>query len=96
LIGDSYYFIFDHHSLTFEFVSKEVEDVLGYHPSEFSIQFLNGKIHPEDRAWFLAFGSRIADFFSQLTLEKLMKYEIRYDIRFQKKMVIMQEYFIRE
>ena len=85
LIGESYYFIIDHHSLTFDFVSKEVEEVMGYLPSEFSIQFMNGKIHPDDRAWFLAFGNRIADFFSQLAVEKLSKYKIRFDIRFQKK-----------
>lgn len=85
LIGESYYFIIDHHSLTFEFVSKEVEDVLGYHPSEFSIQFMNGKIHPDDHAQFLAIGSRTADFFSQLAIEKLTKYKIRFDIRFLKK-----------
>ncbi len=85
LIGESYYFIIDHHNLTFEFVSKEVEDVMGYLPSEFSIQFMNGKIHPEDRARFLAIGSRTADFFSQLAVEKLTKYKIRFDIRFLKK-----------
>jgi len=85
LIGDSYYFIIDHHSLTFEFVSKEVEDVMGYHPSEFTIQFMNGKIHPDDRSWFLAFGNRIGDFFSKLPMEKVMKYKIRFDSRFMKK-----------
>ena len=85
LIGDSYYFIIDHHSLTFELVSKEVEGVMGYHPSEFTIQFMNGKIHPDDRSWFLAVGSRVGDFFSQLSVEKLTKYKIRFDIRFKKK-----------
>ena len=60
LIGDSYYFILNHQSLMFEFVSKEVEDVMGYHPSEFNIQFMNSKIHPDDRTWFLGIGSRIA------------------------------------
>ncbi len=38
LIGDSYYFILNHHTLMIEFVSKEVEQVMGYHPSEFNIQ----------------------------------------------------------
>src|ERR1700676_1568000 len=85
LIGDSYYFILNHQSLMFEYVSKEVEDIMGYHPSEFNIQFMNGKIHPDDRSWFLAIGNRIADFFSQLAIEKLMKYKIRFDIRFMKK-----------
>ncbi|MEO6672263.1 MAG: LuxR C-terminal-related transcriptional regulator [Ginsengibacter sp.] len=69
----------------FEFVSKEVEDVLGYQAAEFDIPFMNDKLHPDDRSWFLAIGSCIVDFFSQLTIEKLMKYKVRYDIRFRKK-----------
>jgi DNA-binding CsgD family transcriptional regulator len=85
LIGDSYYFIIDHHSLTFEFVSKEMKDVMGYDISEFTIPFMNNKLHPDDRSWFLAIGSRIVDFFSQLPIDKLMKYKVRYDIRMMKK-----------
>jgi len=85
LIGDSYYFIIDHHRLMVEFVSEEVEQVMGYHPSEFNIQFMNGQLHPDDRSWFLAIGSSIVDFFSQLAKEKLLKYKVRYDIRFRKK-----------
>ncbi|HEX7904078.1 MAG TPA: LuxR C-terminal-related transcriptional regulator [Chitinophagaceae bacterium] len=85
LIGDSYYFIIDHHSLTFEFVSKEMKDVMGYELSEFTIPFMNGKLHPDDRSWFLAIGSGIVEFFSQLPLDKLMKYKVRYDIRMMKK-----------
>jgi DNA-binding CsgD family transcriptional regulator len=85
LIGDSYYFIINHHSLLMEFVSKEVEDIMGYHPSEFNIEFMNGKIHPDDRSWFLAIGNTIVDFFSHLALEKIMKNKITFDIRFRKK-----------
>ncbi|MEO6329344.1 MAG: LuxR C-terminal-related transcriptional regulator [Ginsengibacter sp.] len=66
-------------------MSKEVEDVLGYQAAEFDIPFMNDKLHPDDRSWFLAIGSCIVDFFSQLTIEKLMKYKVRYDIRFRKK-----------
>lgn len=85
LIGDSYYFIINHHNLSFEFVSKEVEDVMGYLPSEFDIKFMNSKLHPDDRSWFLAIGSGIVDFFTQLPVDKLMKYKVRYDVRFMKK-----------
>jgi DNA-binding CsgD family transcriptional regulator len=85
LIGDSYYFIINHHSLMFEFMSKEVEEIMGYHPSEIDILFMNGKLHPDDRSWFLAIGNSIVNFFSQLAVDKLMKYKVRYDIRFRKK-----------
>jgi len=85
LIGDSYYFIINHHNLNFEFVSKEVENIMGYLPSEFDIPFMNSKLHPDDRPWFLAFGNSIVDFFSQIPIDKIPKYKVRYDIRFRKK-----------
>jgi hypothetical protein len=85
LVGESYYFIINHYSLQFDLVSNELEDVLGYHPSEYDIPFMTGKIHPEDQPWFLTFGNRIIEFFSQLPIEKLMKYKVRYDLRFRKK-----------
>ncbi|HTI08370.1 MAG TPA: LuxR C-terminal-related transcriptional regulator [Puia sp.] len=85
LIGDSYYFIINHQSLTLEFVSKEVEEVMGYHPSELDILFMNSRLHPDDRTWFLAIGRMVIDFFSQLATEKLTKYKVRYDVRFRKK-----------
>jgi DNA-binding CsgD family transcriptional regulator len=85
LLGDSYYFIINHHTLKMEYVSKEIETVMGYLPSKFEIPFMNDQIHPEDRSWFLAIGSSMIDFFSQLPMEKLMKYKVRYDIRFRKK-----------
>jgi DNA-binding CsgD family transcriptional regulator len=85
LIGDSYYFIINHHTLKFELVSNEVQNVMGYLPSEFDIPFMNSKLHPDDRSWFLAIGSGVVDFFSHLPVDKLMKYKVRYDIRFKKK-----------
>src|SRR5579862_8584787 len=85
LIGDSYYFVINHQSLAMEFVSNEIEDVLGYHPYEFNMQFMNGKLHPDDRSCFLSFGNSIVDFFSKLSIEKMMKYKVRYDIRFRKR-----------
>ncbi len=84
LLGDSYYFIINHQSFSIEFVSKEVENVLGYHPNEFDMQFMNDKIHPDDRAWFLTFGKSVVNFYSHLAIEKWMKYRVRYDIRLRK------------
>jgi hypothetical protein len=56
-----HYFIINHHNLTFDFVSREVEDVMAiFHPS--LIFFYERKIHPDDRSWFLAFGNSMVDF----------------------------------
>jgi DNA-binding CsgD family transcriptional regulator len=84
LLGDSYYFILNHQNFSIEFVSKEVEDVLGYQANEFDVQFMSDKIHPDDRSWFLSFGNRVVDFFSHLSIDKLMRYKVRYDIRMKK------------
>ncbi|MEJ7588791.1 MAG: LuxR C-terminal-related transcriptional regulator [Ferruginibacter sp.] len=85
LVGDSYYFVLNHHSLDFDFVSKEVKDVIGYNPSEFNIFFMNERIHPNDLPYFLTFGNKMIEFFSQLPIEKLMKYKVRHDVRYRKK-----------
>jgi DNA-binding CsgD family transcriptional regulator len=85
LFGNSFYFIINHHMVNMDFVSEEVEEVLGYHHSEFDIAFLNTIIHPEDRSWFLGIGNRTMEFFSKLPVGKLMKYKVRYDIRMIKK-----------
>ena len=84
-LGDTYYFIINHNSLTFDLISKEVEYVMGYKPSEFNIQFMNEHIHPEDKPWFLTFGHKMIEFFSRLPIEKLSRYKLRYDIRYKKK-----------
>jgi hypothetical protein len=48
LLGDSYYFIINHNSVTFDFISKEVEDVMGYDAAEYDIEFINQNLHPDD------------------------------------------------
>ncbi|MFB2117964.1 hypothetical protein [Parapedobacter sp. 2B3] len=52
LAGESFYFTMNHHTMDFEFVSKEVRSVLGYEPDEFTIPFAISIIHPEDRPFF--------------------------------------------
>jgi DNA-binding CsgD family transcriptional regulator len=84
LLGDSFYFILNHKKFSFEFVSSEVEKVLGYQVSAFDAACLNQIIHPDDHSWFLSFGVSVIDFFSHLVMDKLMKYKVRYDIRLRK------------
>lgn len=85
LIGDSYYFIINHHTLQFDVVSKEVEDIFGYKTSELNLFFMTERIHPDDLLYFLAFGKRSAAFLSTQPAAKMAKYKIRYDIRYQKR-----------
>ena len=82
---DSFYFILNHHSISFDMVSTGVEDVLGYKPSEVSLEFLNEQLHRDDRPWFLTFGKCIIEIFSQIPVEKFTKYKMRHDVGYRKK-----------
>ena len=84
LPGDSFWIVVNFHMLNLEFVSKEIEQVLGYSQSEFTVSFLNQIMHPDDVPWFLTFGNIVLKFYSQLTMDKLMKYKVRYDVRLRK------------
>jgi len=84
-VGDYYYFIFNLKNLAFDLVSPQVETVLGYGPSEFNVPHFMDILHPEDRPWFLAFENKASEFLTQLPVDKLMKYKVRYDFRFKKK-----------
>jgi DNA-binding CsgD family transcriptional regulator len=83
-VGDYYYFIFHIAIFEFELVSREIETVLGYQPSEFDLKHLLDITHPEDRPYFLNFESKAGEFLANLPVEKLMKYKIRYDYRIKK------------
>lgn len=85
LAGDSYYFIFNYHTLQCDVVSNEVEAIHGYIPGEFDLLYMAEQIHPDDSPYFLAIGRKIAEFLSQLPIEKIMKYKARYDVRYPKK-----------
>lgn len=85
VMGNSYYFVMNHNTLTFDLISKEVEEVMGYSPLKFNVKFLNENLHPDDRPWFLTFGHRMIEFFSALPIEKLTRYKLRYDVRYKKK-----------
>ena len=85
LPGDSYWFIINYNMMGMEFVSKEIEQVIGYNPSEFDLSKMNEIMHPDDVPWFLTFGNITIRFLSQLPSDKKMKYKIRFDHRLRKK-----------
>jgi hypothetical protein len=85
LAGDSYYFIFNYHTLQCDVVSNEVEMIHGCKPSEFDLVALTEKIHPDDFPYFLAIGENIQKFVLDLPREKVLKYKVRFDVRYPKK-----------
>ena len=84
-VGDYCYYIFNIPALDLEFVSNDIETLLGYSPAEFNMKMLLDNIHPQDRPYFLNFETKAAQFLAMLPIEKLLKYKIRYDYRIQKK-----------
>ncbi|TAG54038.1 MAG: hypothetical protein EAZ27_09765 [Cytophagales bacterium] len=83
-VEDYYYFILNLKNLETEFISKEIEAVLGYKASDMNLTSLLGKIHPEDHPWFLNIENKVVEFLSQLSIEQIPNYKIRYDYRIKK------------
>jgi len=84
-VGNYYYLVLNLTTFELELASKEIKTVLGYDPSEFNIRYLMDMTHPDDRPYFLNFEHKAAEFFTNLPVEKILKYKIRYDYRIRKK-----------
>ena len=83
-VGDYYYYLVNLKSMQFDFVSKEMESVLGYNASEQDLHSLLNKIHPDDQPWFLNIENKAVEFFSKLSLAQIPNYKVRYDFRIKK------------
>jgi len=84
-VGDYFYYIFSFKDREFDLVSDGIETVLGYVPSDFTIDFYLDIIHPDDRPYFLSFESYTAQFLPQMPPDKIIKYKVRSDYRLRKK-----------
>lgn len=83
-VGDYYYLIFNPPEMKVEYVSPLLTEVLGYDNDQFTLDALMRAIHPEDLPYFMDFEATVAEFFTQLPPEKVMKYKSRYDYRMRK------------
>lgn len=83
-VGDYYYFIFNVQEFKFDFMSGEVEKILGYKLDEVNPQMLFNKIHPDDQPWVLNVEHKVTEFIGGLSLEQVPNYKFRYDYRIQK------------
>ena len=79
--GDYFYVIFNFNLINLEYVSPNIEKVLGYPADTFTIDKLLNNIHPDDQIWFSNFEKETAIFLKQLTSEELFDYKIQYDLR---------------
>jgi DNA-binding CsgD family transcriptional regulator len=79
--GPCYYWLLNIKTATFEMLSAEAENVLGYPADEMTFQFLFSTIHPDDMPYLLNFENAIMNFFRELPDEKKTGYKIQYDFR---------------
>ncbi len=79
--GAYYYFIFNVGSAEFEFVSDQIQDILGYDPENLKAASFLDNIHPDDQLYFIQFEQKLAIFFRELSIEKILKYKVQYDFR---------------
>lgn len=83
-VGDFYYVIINVPEANFDFVSENIEKVLGVTPKGFSLADFFGRIHPEDQPFVLNFENFIGTFYANLPIEKIPCYKTRYDYRVRK------------
>lgn len=79
--GDCYFFVYNLKRSEFDFVSKEMEIILGRKQSDITIKFILDSVHPEDLPWFLNFENKVVEFFKELKTDQILKYKVRYDYR---------------
>ncbi|RYZ20150.1 MAG: hypothetical protein EOO16_17660 [Chitinophagaceae bacterium] len=79
-VGDYYYFVFNSVTASFDYVSSEVNAVLGYEQTV-DVPFLLSVMHPHDQPFFLNFEVKAGEFFKSLKPEQLPNYKMRYDFR---------------
>lgn len=83
-VGDFYYYVFNLKKMDHDFVSPEIESVLGYKPDTWTLAAFMSCVHPDDVPWFLNFEHRVATFFAGLKENQILKYKVRYDFRIKK------------
>lgn len=83
-VGDYYYYIFNISSISIEFVQDQMSEILGYAKKDFTPENIVANIHPDDLAHFVNFENTVSIFLSNLPVEKIQKYKIRYDYRIKK------------
>lgn len=82
--GQSCFLIFNFQTLTLDYISEEVEELLGYSVKGITSSFLLENVHPADRSWFLSCQEHANHFFMTLPLDKKTKYKVQYDVRFKR------------
>lgn len=80
-VGPSFYVIFNTCTTEMEYVSPEIEQILGYTPEEFNLSLVMNNIRQEDLPYYYHYEQSAVQFFSDLPEELFFKYKFSYDYR---------------
>jgi DNA-binding CsgD family transcriptional regulator len=80
--GHYFYYVIDSPTLTYDFVSDSIVDILGISPLELSVDNIIELLHPDDLNWLLRCEDVVAYFLkNQIRPEDIVNYKICYCIR---------------
>jgi DNA-binding CsgD family transcriptional regulator len=83
--GRYYYMVFNVYLMELEFISPDIEIVLGFKPDDVCAMFFLDRIHPDDKRYFLNSENKLTEFLKQLQLEKRGSYKFQHDYRIKAK-----------
>lgn len=80
--GPFYYYIIDSPSLSLDFASDSMSDILGINPTKFQLKDFVDIIHPDDVDFFMRCEDIVAFFLKNcISPEKIVNYKINYCLR---------------
>jgi DNA-binding CsgD family transcriptional regulator len=80
-VGPFYFYVFDTTNTTFEYISENMQSLLGYDPKVLTVAEFIDKIHPEDLNFFIQCENSTVEFIKTITPQQLLNYKISYDYR---------------
>ncbi len=83
--GEYFYVIFNTRTAEMEYVSPNIEKILGYMPNDFYLQVVMDNIHQEDLPYYYHYEQSAVRFFSHLAEDLFFKYKFAYDYRIKTK-----------
>ncbi len=79
--GEYFYVIFNTRTTEMEYVSPNVEKMLGYPPEDFRLSLVLENLHTEDLPYYYHYEQNAVRFFSGLSPDLFFKYKFAYDYR---------------
>jgi DNA-binding CsgD family transcriptional regulator len=83
-VGKYFYLILNVRESVYEYISPEIEEVLGYKGEDMNLPKFLSLLHPDDLPQLLNFENSLERFFKNVLPEQLFKYKTQYDFRLKK------------